>query len=132
VKRKIILACFACISLITTAYSQNITFKIKDNIVEYCDRNPPQYLTPGPTLLNIPEGTQNFLKYKEETTPKDIKFLENNQYIVGILQNINGDDQLLYDLNGDGLLDSRVPIMIVPFWILSKSINTQKNSENQC
>jgi hypothetical protein len=110
--------------------SQQITFNIGDNIIDYLSRNPTQYLTYGTFIVNVPDGRVDFLKYKAETTETDIKFLVQGSTVFGVMQYENDETVLLYDVTGDGTLDVYHDLLIIPFWVISESPLTNISSNN--
>jgi len=111
-------------------YSQNIIFNIGDNIIDYLNNNPTQYLTYGTFLYNIPDGRVDFLKYKAETTDIDTKYLVQGSTVFGVMQYENNTTRLLYDITGDGILDVSHDYLLIPFWVLSKSVHTNISRNN--
>jgi hypothetical protein len=97
----------------------------------YLQQYPPKYKTVGPTIINFPEGTIDFYKYKTETADEDIKILVIlDKYPVGVLQSNRGESQFYYDLSGDGILDSEVATMEVPFWVVASNTDDTLKTEN--
>jgi len=111
-------------------YSQQILFHIGDNIMDYLNKNPPQYLTQGTFLYNIPDGGVDFLKYKAETSEIDTKFLVQGSSVFGVMQYENNTTMLLYDITGNGILDVNHDSLLIPFWVLSKSSHTKISGNN--
>jgi len=111
-------------------YSQQVIFHVGDNIMEYISKNPPQYLTQGNFLYNIPDGRVDFLKYKVETTDIDTKFLIQGSTVFGVIQYENNATKLLYDITGDGILDVSHDSLLIPFWVLSESAQTKMSRNN--
>jgi len=117
--------------LINTAiFSQQILFKLGDNIIDYLNNNPPQYLTIGTFVINSPDGRADFLKYKAETTVIDTKFLVQDSTIFGVMQHENDTTSILYDITGDGILDVVFDDLIIPFWVLTDSQYTKISQNN--
>jgi hypothetical protein len=110
--------------------SQQIIFNVGDNIIDYLSRNPTQYLTYGTSVLNIPDGRVDFLKYKAETTEIDTKFLVQGSTVYGVMQYVNNETVLLYDVTGDGILDVHHNLLIIPFWVISESEHTNISGNN--
>jgi hypothetical protein len=111
-------------------YSQQIILHIGDNIIDYINKNPPQYLTQGIFLYNIPDGSVDFLKYKTETSEIDTKFLIQGSTVFGVMQYENNTTKLLYDITGNGILDISHDSLLIPFWVLTKSTHTKISSNN--
>jgi hypothetical protein len=111
-------------------YSQQIIFTVGDNITNYVKNNPPQYLTQGEFLYNIPDGRFDFLKYKVETSEIDTIFLVQDSNVFGVIQHENNTTIVLYDITGDGILDISHDSLLIPFWILSKSAHTKITDKN--
>ena len=111
-------------------YSQQIIFHIDDNIIDYINKNPPQYLTQGTFLYNIPDGRVDFLKYKAETSEIDTKFLVQGSTVFGVMQYENNTTKLLYDITGNGTLDISHDSLLIPFWVLSNSPHTKISGNN--
>lgn len=124
------IAVFLFILLCPFLPAQQIIFHPGDNIVEYCESNPPVYSVAGPQILNLPEGRVDFYKYKVQTVDEDTKFFHQQSWLTGVLQNQNGVNQMLFDINGDGILDGEYSRIIIPYWILSRSFHTAKGGEN--
>ena len=97
-------------------------FEIGDNVLDAFEANTPQFKTPGPTILPIPEGTIDFWKYRASTTERDVKFLVvNDRHVVGVLQHVSGQDVILIDQDGDGTLDYSSDILRVPYWVVART-----------
>jgi hypothetical protein len=111
-------------------FSQQIIFHIGDNIMEYINRNPPQFLRQGTFLYDIPDGGIDFLLYKTETSEKDTKFLVQGSSVFGVMQYENNTTKFLYDITGDGELDVSHDSLLVPFWVLTKSVHTKISKNN--
>lgn len=111
-------------------YSQQIIFNVGDNIINYINTNPPQYLTQGTFLYNIPDGRVDFLKYKAETSEIDTKFLIQGSTVFGVMQYENNTTRILYDITGNGILDISHDSLLIPFWVLSKSAHTKISANN--
>ena len=111
-------------------FSQQIIFKIGDNIIEYISKNPPQYIAEGTFLYNIPDGGIDLLVYKTETSEKDTKFLVQGSTVFGVMQYENNTTKLLYDITGNGKLDISHDSLLIPFWVLSKSAHTKVSRNN--
>jgi len=111
-------------------FSQQILFKINDNIIDYINNNPPQYLVQGAFVINSPDGRVDFLKYKAETTEIDTKFLVQGSTVFGVMQCENNITSLLYDVTGDGTIDIIHNSLILPFWVLSESQYTSISGNN--
>jgi hypothetical protein len=95
---------------------------LRQDLLSYLKDNPPTLKSAGPKVVDIPEGTVDFYKYKAKTDPSDIKILVIlNKYPVGVLQSVNGKAQLLYDLTGDGVLDTEVAGLEVPYWVVVRN-----------
>jgi hypothetical protein len=110
--------------------SQQILFNIGDNILDYLNRNPTQYLNYGDFFANTPDGRIDFLKYKVETSEADTKFLVQGSTVFGVMQYENNATALLYDITGDGVLDVRLDFLFMPFWVLSESSLTNISGNN--
>jgi hypothetical protein len=92
------------------------------NLNDYLGSHPPTFKTKGPGILTIPEGTIDFYKYKAQTDDADLKILMIlDKYPVGVLQSENGKSRLLYDLTGDGVLDTYTENMEIPFWVVARN-----------
>ena len=111
-------------------FSQQILFRVGDNISDYLNTNPPQYLTQGTNLLNFPDGRVDFLKYKMETTNIDTKFLVQGTNVFGVMQFENNTTVFLLDITGDGILDVYFDSLILPFTVLTKSQYTRITRSN--
>ena len=111
-------------------FSQQIIFNIGDNIRDYLSKNPAQYLTYGAFIVDSPDGRVDFLKYKAETSDIDTKFLVQGSTVFGVMQYKNNTTVLLYDITGDGILDVSHDSLILPFWVLSESANTNISNNN--
>lgn len=95
---------------------------IGDNIVSIFNENIPKYKTEGIKIINIEEGKVDFYKYKIETTDNDIKYLVIlDKYIIGVLQNNNGNNEFIFDMNGDGILDTIFNKMVIPYWVVKEN-----------
>jgi hypothetical protein len=110
-------------------FSQQIIFNHGDNIIDYLNSNPPQYLTYGTFFIDSPDGRLDFLKYKAETSDIDTKFLVQGSTVFGVMQYVNNTTVFLYDITGDGILDVSFDNLFLPFSVLTKSPYT-KISEN--
>jgi hypothetical protein len=84
----------------------------------------------GTFLLNSPDGRVDFLKYKAETTEVDTKYLVQGSTVFGVMQYENNASGILYDINGDGILDVRHDSLFLPFWGLSESTYTKISKNN--
>ena len=93
---------------------------IGDNVIEAIDMENPQFKTIGQELLRIPEGTIDYYKLKASTDDTDVKFLViQDQHVIGVLQNVNGQSQILIDATGNGVLDIQLDYLIVPYWVVA-------------
>ena len=125
-----------CLALVVLAinveviFSQQILFKIGDNITDYLGKNPPQYLTQGTFFIDAPDGRVDFLKYKAETTDIDTKFLVQGSTVFGVMQYEDGETSLLYDIDGDGVLDFIWESLFLPFSVLTESSYTKISGNN--
>jgi hypothetical protein len=113
-----------------TIYPQQIIFKVGDNIIDYLNKNPTQYLTQGMSFIESPDGRVDFLKYKAETSDIDTKFLVQGSTVFGVMQHQNNNTTFLYDITGDGILDVSFDNLFLPFSALSKSQNTKISRNN--
>jgi len=114
----------------TFLYSQE-QLNLGDNILQYVKDNPPSFKTEGTDTFQIDEGRIDYFKYKDVTDKEDLKILViNDTYIVGALQNINGRDRLYFDITGDGVLDSEIDFLIVPFWVIASTSQETSDSGN--
>ena len=126
--KKLILV-FIFLIVVSGLYAEDVV-QIDDNVLVLFNKYKPQYKTIGPRILDIPEGQIDFYKMKVDTDEKDLKFLViKDKYIIGILQNIDGEDQLLIDANGDNILDYSSPELTIPFWVVSLEYN-HENKDN--
>ncbi|MCL2832215.1 MAG: hypothetical protein FWD78_03505 [Treponema sp.] len=128
--KRLFFAIFGFIFINTFIFSQQILFKINDNILDYIDKNPPAYLTQGTAVLDSPDGRIDFYKYKAETADTDTKFLVQGSTVFGVMQSENGTTNILYDITGDGILDIGFNLLFMPFWVLSGSDYTKISSAN--
>ena len=113
-----------------SVYSQQLLFKVGDNIIDYLNQNPTQYLTQGTLLMDSPDGQVDFLKYKANTIETDTKYLVQGSNVFGVMQNDNISTYFLYDINGDGILDCEHDFLFLPFWVLSESGYTKTVVDN--
>lgn len=92
------------------------------NLHDYLRDHPPMYMTAGPKIINMAEGTIDFYKYRLKTTDSDIKILMvNKAYPIGILEKVDGKDKILLDMSGNGILDTDYPMLWVPYWVVADS-----------
>ncbi|MDA3812031.1 MAG: hypothetical protein PF518_17065 [Spirochaetaceae bacterium] len=104
-----------------------------DNILEYIKQNPPKFKTIGSQEFQIDEGRIDYYKYKDVTDHSDLKILViNDKHVIGALQFIKGKDRLYFDITGDGILDSEIDFMIVPYWVIAETSfgNIDRNENN--
>jgi len=111
-------------------FPQQILFNVGDNIIDYLNNNPTQYLTQGTFFINFPDGRIDFLKYKAETTDIDTKFLIQGSTVFGVMQYENGTTNFLYDITGDGILDINFDSLFLPYSALTNSQYTKKSRNN--
>ncbi len=129
--RKLFLLMLLSVLAVSVVAAQNYIFKPEDNIIEFCKEKRPKFMTAGPQLIaGMPETVQNFLKFKEKTTDADTKILESENFIVGVLQNNDGKNEILYDMDGDGILDVYSERMFVPAWVLFRLDSANKTPKN--
>ncbi len=120
---------FVFLIAVSSLYAEDIAL-IEDNVLDLFNSYNPQYKTIGPKILNIPEGQIDFYKMKIDTDESDLKFLViKDKYIIGVLQNVNGEDQLLIDANGDNLLDYYSQELTIPYWVVASECNNHSNNE---
>ncbi len=118
-------------ALATPAFSQE-NVKPGQDLNDYLAAHPVRYKIVGPVIIPIKEGRVDFYKYSSSTTDAGLKVLSiNDQYVVGVLQQENGVPKILMDMDGDGKLDTYVPNLIVPFWVVADDTpQAQRSSTN--
>lgn len=105
--------------------------EVNDNVKIAIDSMAPQYKTIGQQIVPIPEGFIDYYKLQSETTDKDLKFLViQDQYVVGVLQQVNGIDQILIDANGDGSLDYESQFLAIPYWVVAQKYHHNSSAAN--
>jgi hypothetical protein len=91
-----------------------------DNVMDAINQANPQFKVLGTQIAPIPEGTIDYYKLQAETDDSDIKFLVVlDTYVVGVLQNNDGVDEIVIDADGDGTLDYVSQYMVVPYWVVA-------------
>ena len=91
---------------VSVCLSSQESLLIGDNVIEAIDMENPQFKTIGQELLRIPEGSIDYYKLKASTDDTDVKFLViQDRHVIGVLQNVNGQNQILIDATGNGVLD---------------------------
>jgi hypothetical protein len=102
---------------------------IGQDLRAYLKNSSPTYKADGPKVLPIREGKVDFYTYKGTTESSDLRILVIlDKYSVGVLQSVNGKQQVLLDLTGDGLLDTQVDGMEIPYWVVAANTEDKEKT----
>ncbi|HET6451896.1 MAG TPA: hypothetical protein VFI08_11330 [Spirochaetia bacterium] len=117
--------------LCTGAWCQQ-NLAIGEDLRAYVKEHPPAYKIDGKKVIAIPEGTIDLYAYAPRTTPADMKVLVIlDTYAVGVVQSVNGKEQTLFDLTGDGVLDTETDGLEIPWWVVAaNTTDAQKTPTN--
>jgi hypothetical protein len=111
-------------------WAQN-NLALGQDLLQFMNKNPPGYKTFGPKILQMREGTIDFYKYSPVTTDLDLKILVVvDKYEIGVLQREDDDSVILLDMKGDGKLDTKFPILFVPYWVVAQNTPNRLKTNN--
>lgn len=113
----------------TSAAFSDALLHVGDNLTNYLKTNPPKFTKKGPAIDFWPECKIVFGAYDKNydgNTP--IILFANDDDAIGVLQGLSPNAYYLYDINGDGVLDTKTSNIIFPYWIVyNNSKNKTKN-----
>lgn len=101
-----------------TCFSQAL-LQPGDNLTDYLKKNPAKVKIGEQSLFPIPEGKYTFYGYSEKidgTTP--IIVYCDEKYPVGVLQGMSPRAYYIFDLDGDGIVESPTSTAILPYWVV--------------
>ncbi|HOM86563.1 MAG TPA: hypothetical protein PLH80_00130 [Spirochaetota bacterium] len=126
--KKILLPLIITVFIHTNIYSYDL-LKIGDNVTNYIKTNPVKYKLTNQKLSNWPEGVVTLLAYDTKVDGKSpIIVFALDKYPIGVLQGTSPNAYYIFDIDGDGILDTKTDKGIVPFWVVyANSKNKSKN-----
>lgn len=118
-------------SLLSSIVSGADLLKEGDNLTEYLQKNPVKYQMELRPISSWPEGKTMAYAYDTKgdgTSP--IIIVVDGTYPIGVLQGSSPNAYYLFDSDGDGNLDLKTEISILPYWVVAKTSTKKTKKDN--
>lgn len=128
--KKILLPLIITIFVHTNIYPYDL-LKIGDNVIKYIKKNPIKYKLLNQKISNWPEGVVTLLAYHTKVDGKSpIIVFAIDKYPIGVLQGSSPNAYYIFDIDGDGILDTKTDKGILPFWVVYDNSKNRSKKDN--